>query len=324
MSSQWHQLLHKNRTMDDTRQHTITSTIPKVAGSEDPHVRSSKSCPRQKDNEAKKGSLHRRTSFQRSALRDLRVNQKEVFHTLKQSARKAENQLQLDRRRNAAADESIVREHPANQIQAAFRGYACRMNLPHLRPKQKKRYHRRMWSEITMDNFGDSLHALGSLELSPGKNMERMIDSACCFQSSTSTHDTFYLSESEFQDSFSTIFSQDSLDAPARIPSRRPSPLRPSSIPLNYNVVSKKIEEEDLTFPCVKDESEDDGRYKKAGLIPTLKNCPDAFRMDWSGGHASYSSFFSRRDEPVTPPKRSRSPVPTHGTNIIRAGSWHC
>lgn len=289
-----------------------------MAGSEEPHGRSSKSCPRQKDNEAK-GSLHRRTSFQRSALRDLRVNQKEVFHILKQSARKAENQLRLDRRRNAAADESIVRERPAKQIQAAFRGYACRMNLPHLRPKRKRRHHRRM-SEITMDDYGFSLHSLVRLELSPGKNTDQ-----CCFQNSTSTHETCNLSsESEFQDSFSTIFSQDSLDAPARIPSRRPSPLRTSSLPLNSKVISKILEDKDLTVPCVKDESEDNGPYKKAGFMPTLKNCPDAFRIDGSG-HASFSSFFSRGDEPVTPPKRSRSPVPTHGTDIIRGGScWHC
>ena len=261
-----------------------------------------------KENELKV-SRHRRASFQRTALRDLRINQKNNFHILKEAALKAKQHFgSSHENERSQTQQDEPQSHPqheaATKIQAAFRGYSNRQYLfCMVRPKKSNRCHRRLCSEITMSDFNDSFHSLGSLELSPETKHHN---------ASHSTAETWPVFDGH--DSFTSIFSTESLDLPARLPSRKLSPrkqsprkpLLPPSTPSRLDKTSalKCIEElqeklsiPDMTLNSSFDSSMPELHHRSSSCLRRSEDC-----------HGSFSSFFSK-DEPVQRPERSRSPL---------------
>lgn len=262
---------------------------------------------RQKENESIKASNHRRTSFQRSALRDLRINQKKHFHILKEAAIKA-NKLELLRQgprsdSNAKLLNNIkisFRDYHATIIQAVFRGYLCRKDNISGSYKPKK-LHRRINSEITMSDFSsDSFCSLGSLEWSPKTNMR--LNHEGYHHACTSTPETCTASNSlhqfdGFHDSFASIFSNEPVDLPARKPSRMLSPGKPDARE-EGNILGEDSAE-DLCFPEMTRERADS----------SFEYLPQPNTRRAEAGHSSFSSYFEQY-EPVKRPQRPTSPVP--------------
>jgi len=154
-----------------------------------------------------------------------------------------------------------------------------------------------------MSDFGaDSFHSLGTLECSPRTNM-RKNEQSCCFQLSSSTPETVIMTESEmdhYQDSFSSIFSRESMDFPARLPFRKLSPKRDASGAEYMRGGSGG----NLSLPSIHGES--DRPMGAVVSLPPLRKRTDFGMM----GHSSFSSFFSP-DRPIRRPERTTSPTPT-------------
>lgn len=176
-----------------------------------------------------KVSAHRRSSFREAAM--TRVNQRKALELVHQAVCKSLEKREV---RQCTSDSTYTKRQitSATKIQAAFRAFSCRRNhllCDFLNPG-KDYSHRRICSEITMSEFGDSILSLSSLDWSPRpdpdplRNSQHSLDKAT-FHTSTSTPETFPDSFcGPYQDSFSTIFSQDSFDVPVKPPSRKLSP----------------------------------------------------------------------------------------------------
>jgi hypothetical protein len=197
-----------------------------------------------KENETEDVVPQRRASFQRSTLRDLRINQKKAFDTLKQAVRKSEklNRIRclpiggIYKRRPQTAEEKrpqtaeqvmdeCLEYLMATKIQAVVRGFVCRQNSILRKCEPRRDSVQRRYSEITMSDFSDSFHSLGSLELSPRTHMRS--NEECCYNNNNSfTSRTWDESDPTltFHDSIPTIFSVESTDLPVKRPARKPSP----------------------------------------------------------------------------------------------------
>ena len=182
-------------------------------------------------------------------------------------------------------------DHQATIIQAAFRGFLARRYQTCFSPMEKRETsHRRNMSEITMSAFGDSIASLGSFTLSP--------------QPFDDVDDFGFLLYERSHTSFSTIFSNDSSDLPAKPPSRKLSPrkdaLQRSSKPSGESTdVLQRMDGLRLG-------DDDDGDASLC--FPSLEPRHDK-QVYSERGHLSFPSFF-KRDKPAKCPRRSHSPIP--------------
>ena len=216
-------------------------------------------------------------------------------------------------------------DHQATIIQATFRGFRARRDetcFSSSRNKVKSASHRRNMSEITMSAFGDSIASIGSFTLSP-----QPIGNTYDVEDGYDEFD-FLLNENSHT-TFSTVFSNDSSDVPAKPPSRKLSPRKQDLV--HHQLSPRPSPERSLNLESLaglrlepdnnKGGDEDDDSIC---LIPTLKPREE---HDFSErGHLSLPSFFGR-DLPAKLPRRSYSPIPSDSTNSgsrTRASSLDC
>lgn len=131
-------------------------------------------------------------------------------------------------------EQASIESEQAAKIQAAFRSYIGRQSLISSSLPEKKKALSSICSDLTMGSDWDhSMHSLESLGGSPKTNMRRMEDvphqsfvlqsprkfDLDARESSWTTPAT--TSETLVQDSFSSIFTEDSIDFPIRAPARK-------------------------------------------------------------------------------------------------------
>ena len=177
----------------------------------------------------------RRPSFQRLAVGSQSDNPTSALQVTKEAADEARKPRA--RVKKLREEQASIEAEQATKIQAAYRAYIGRQSLSFSWKPTKKKTHHRFCSELTMTDWDgsmdDSMQSLDFLGGSPVTTMQKMEDvlhQSSVFQSprklnrdakDSSWNTSATMSKTVVQDSFSSIFSQDSIDFPVRAPSRK-------------------------------------------------------------------------------------------------------
>jgi hypothetical protein len=176
----------------------------------------------------------RRASFRQLSLgtssidhASLKVMREAVYQARTPRARK----FRVQRQEEPSADD-VVREKDAEQqatkIQASFRGYISRQSQKKTWKPAKKRTHHRFCSDLTISDWGGSMHSLESLGWSlvhtNTQKSEEVLHQRSIFQSPRKNVNVDASDPSWNTSTTMRIFDQDYIDLPVRAPSRKLSP----------------------------------------------------------------------------------------------------